>query len=190
MRNRAEWVRSIRVMVAAAPLAAVCCHFATPAPRFATQQVDNIAFDSIRAYANALHYDSVLFAADIQRVAFDTVLGKAPRIDANGDLARIEPEVGAWALDSNELAEGRIIARIKTTQFHRAFGYSPRWTWWWVDKRNGHWRSLYLSDSLAKGIPDSLHFITHAGHRWRQSLARWGMWATCGESSCCETAEQ
>jgi hypothetical protein len=175
-------------VVAAAPLAAVCCRYATPAPHFSSQQVDNIPFDSVRAYANTLQYDTVLYAADMQHVAFDSVLGKSPRLDPNGDLARIEPEVGAWALDSNQLAEGRIIARIKTTSFHRAFGYSPRWTWWWVDNRGGHWRSLYFSDSLARGIPDTLRIMKHRGYRWRQSLARWGtQWATCSQSWCCET---
>jgi hypothetical protein len=188
MRNRAEWLRSIRVVVAAAPLAAVCCRYAAPAPHFSSQQVDNIPFDSIRAYANTLQFDSVVGAADLKRVAFDTMLGNSPRLDANGDLARIEPEMSAWALDSNQLAEGRIIARIRTTSFHRAFGYSPRWTWWWVDKRGGHWRSLYLSDSLARGIRDTLRIRTHLGYEWRQSLARWGsQWATCGVTWCCET---
>ncbi len=188
MRNRAEWLRSITVVVAAAPLATVCCYYATPAPHFSSSQVDNIPFDSVKAYANTLRFDTVFFAADSQRLAFDTVLGKAPRIDPNGDPARIEPEMGAWALDSNHLAEGRIIARIKTASFHRAFGYSHLWTWWWVDKRSGQWRSLYFSDSLRKGIPDSMHIIYHRGYRWRQSLARWGsQWATCSESACCET---
>jgi len=97
MRNRAEWLRSITVVVAAAPLATVCCYYATPAPHFSSSQVDNIPFDSVKAYANTLRFDTVFFAADSQRLTFDTVLGKAPRLD---------PAEGPHT-DDLSLAEGR-----------------------------------------------------------------------------------
>jgi hypothetical protein len=190
MRTSAQLLRNIWVVAAAMPLAAGGCRYATPAPPFASARVDSIAFDSIRAYAQGLRFDSVPGAADEKRVAFDTVLPGMRVADA-GDSAWIEPERGAWALDTTALAQGRIIARIRTAHFHRAFGYSPRWTWWWVDRKGGAWRSLLLSDSLRRGIRDSLTVITHPGYRWRQSLARWGsQWAVCSESACCEGLPQ
>lgn len=190
MRNHAQWRRTMRVVVAAVPFVAVCCSYKTPAPHFARARVDSVPFDSIRAYAATLRFDTVLYAADAKKVAFDT-LPRRTRIADTGDSAWIEPEVGAWALDSNELAQGRIVARIRTVHFHPAFGYGPRPTWWWVDRRGGQWRSLYLSDSLGRGIPDSLKVTTHQReYRWRQSLARWGsQWVTCTYNACCESPQ-
>ncbi len=193
MRTQAQWLQSIRVVVAAVPLVAVCCPYQappppyrTPPPPFATRPVEAVPWDSVRAYAQTLRFDTVLYAADEKRVVFDTSRLGAHIADA-GDSARIEPELGAWALDTNTLAEGRIIARIKTAHFHPVWGYGPAWTWWWVERRGAQWRSLYLSDSLRKAIPASLHVTIHRDHLWRQSLARWGsQWGTCSSYACCE----
>ena len=191
MRNNAQWVGSRWAVLAALPLLAVCCQppYKTPPPPFVTRGVDSVAWDSIEAYAQTLRFDTELYAADSERVAFDT-LGRETRFSDSGDPAKIEPERGAWALDTNQLAEGRIIAQITTTKFHQAFGYGPHPTWWWVDKRGGKWRSLYLSDSLRKRIPASLHLETHRGYHWGQSLARWQslyqtQWGTCCYNCCC-----
>ena len=186
MRNNALWLRSMRVVVAAVPLVAVCCAYKTPPPPFATQRVEAVPWDSIRAYAQALRFDTVRYAADARRVAFDT-LPLGAHIADTGDSAWIEPELGAWALDTSALAQGRIIARIRTAHFHPVWGYGPKGAWWWVEKQGGQWRSLYLSDSLRKGIPASLHLIRHRDYQWRQSLARWGsQWGTCSYNACCE----
>lgn len=197
MRTDAQWLRRMRVAVVAVPLVAVCCPYKrppsayeTPPPHFATARVDSIPFDSIRAYGESLKYDTVRYAADVKRVVFDT-LPLRTRIADAGDSAWIEPEQGAWALDTNELAQGRIVARIKTAHFHPAFGYGLKWTWWWIDKRGGQWRSFYFSDSLRKGIPDSLTIMRHVGYRWGQSIARWGsQWVTCSGGWCCSSPTQ
>jgi len=165
----------------------VGCYYETPAPKhFTSATVDTIAFDSIRAYARSLKYDTVLGAADESRMRFDT-MGKS-RPDPLGDLARIEPEEGAWRLDTTELAQGRIIARIRTDSAHSPAGYGPWDTWWWVDKRGGQWRTLLLSDSLMTRFQDSLTVTDHGAYQWRQSLARWrpgSQWGSCARSSCC-----
>lgn len=170
--------------VAVATFGAACHYYKTPAPKHFYISVDSIPFDSIRSYAHGLKFNSRLYAADVRRVKFDSH-GKS-KVDPLGDSARIEPELGAWALDSNELAQGRIIARIMTDTVHAATGYGPWWTWWWVDKRGGQWRSLLLSDSLMTRVSDSLRFHTDTGYGWRQSIARWGsQWGTCTTNGCC-----
>lgn len=184
MRNDMKCLRGIVIGVVTVAQA-VACYYETPAPQhFTSATVDSVAFDSIRSYAHGLKFNSRLYAADIRRVKFDSQ-GKS-KVDPLGDSARIEPELGAWALDSNELAQGRIIARIRTDSAHSATGYGPWWTWWWVDKRGGQWRSLLLSDSLATRIQSSLTYATDTGYAWRQSIARWGsQWGTCSKSACC-----
>jgi len=191
MPNGAMWTRGSAIVAVAALAQATGCHhyyYETPAPKhFTSMQVDTIAFDSIRTYARSLKYDTVLGAAHVSRMRFDTT-GKS-RPDYLGDLARIEPELGAWRLDSAELAEGRIIARIHTDSAHLPTGYGPWDTWWWVDRKGGHWRSLLLSDSLMTRFKDdSLKFTNHAPYQWRQSIAHWrigSQWGTCSKTGCC-----
>jgi hypothetical protein len=184
MRSHMTLVRATVVALAAATQVVACYEYETPAPKhFTSATVDTVPFDSIRGYANGLKFNSRLYAADIRRVRFDSLRST---VDSLGDSARIEPELGAWALDSNELAQGRIIARIRTKSVHTATGYGPWWTWWWVDKHGGLWRSLLLSDSLKTRIPDSLKFHVDTGYLWRQSIARWGsQWSTCTAAACC-----
>jgi len=178
----------IGACVASVALAAACqYYYTTPAPHHFTN-VDSIPFDSIRAYAHTLRFDTVVYAADVRRVKFDST-GKS-KVEALGDSARIEPESGAWNLTLSELAQGRIIARIRTDSAHSANGYGPWWTWWWVDKRGApgdtSWRSVLLPDSLKTLIHGDMVFTDHSPFEWRQSIARWGsQWSTCTRSGCC-----
>src|SRR5207302_591615 len=125
-------------------LTAAECRYETPRPTaFTRDQVVTVSFDSIRAYAARLHFDSLFGAADVRLVNFTTSV-----IGPGGDSAWIEPEKGAWAVDSNELAEGRIIARIRTKTVHKPQGYGPNWwTWWWVyqDTARKAWHGVLLS---------------------------------------------
>lgn len=161
-------------------------HYETPAPtQFNPAQVHDtsaVPFGRIRAYAATLRFDTVRGAAD--SVLYDFAAG---RVSPGGEWALIQPETGAWALDSTELAEGRIIARIKAQSVHAAQGYGPTWwTWWWVDKQGGHWRSVLLSDSLKPRVQETLYRTTHVGYEWRQSITRWTTkWGTCDKNSCC-----
>ena len=190
MRIGAMWPRGTAAVLVAALGQTMGCHhyYETPAPQhFTSATVDTIAFDSIRAYAHSLKYDTVLGAADSSRMRFDTT-GKS-RPDTSGDWAWIQPEKGSWRLDTTELAQGRIIARIRTDSAHSPTGYGPWDTWWWIDRKGGQWRSLLLSDGLMTRFKDSsLTVLDHGSYRWRQSLARWrpgSQWGTCGRGSCC-----
>ena len=184
MRACAEWPKTVDVVRLAGVALAVGCYYETPGPQHFTKiQVTTVPFDSIRNYAATLKFDSVIGAADAERMDFAT--GKI----GTGDSAWIEPEEGAWALDSTDLADGRIIARIRTkSTVYAPLGYTPsKWTWWWVDKQHGVWRSLLLSDSLETRQPDSLKLDTHGNYTWHQSIARWkgSQWGTCCKTCCC-----
>jgi hypothetical protein len=130
----------------------------------------------------------MMYTADVRRVRFDST-GKS-KVDPLGDSARIEPEEGAWNVTLNDLAHGRIIARIRTDSVHNATGYGRWWTWWWVDKHgqpgDTSWQSVLLSDSLHTRIHEGLIVTDHAPYKWRQSIARWGsQWSACSASACC-----
>lgn len=188
MQRATKRPREIVVCVAVVVLAGAChYYYTTPAPQHFTN-VDSIAFDSIRAYAYTLQFDTVTYVADVRRVKFDS--SGAGKVDPLGDSARIEPETGAWNLTVGQLARGRIIARIRTDSVHSANGYGPWWTWWWVDKHGApgdtSWRSVLVPEGLKTLIHTGLVFTDHAPYEWHQSIARWGsQWSTCSASGCC-----
>jgi len=163
-----------------------------PPKRFLDRDVTRIPFRSfVQEYADSLKFDGVYGAADSQHVDFR----RGGRI-GSGPWAVIEPEEGAWALDSNQLAEGRVIARIKTDSTVDSLGYNSReWTYWWVDKRgpadsSGQptWRALFFSRLLENRAKVSkMQHHGYHGHYWRQSVARWkgSQWGSCDRASCC-----
>ena len=189
MQRATMRLRGIVVGVAGVTLAAAChYHYATPRPQhFTYSNLDSVPFDSIRAYAHTLRFDTVLYTADVRRVKFDSTGSK---VDPLGDSARIQPEKGAWNVTVSNLEHGMIIARIWTDSGHTATGYGPWWTWWWVDKHgppgDTTWQSVLLSDSLRTRVHADLKFTDHYPYRWRQSIARWGsQWSTCSATACC-----
>lgn len=188
MQRATKRVRKILVCMVVVVLAAACpYYYKTPAPQH-FMNVDSTPFDSVVAYAHSLGFDTMRYTADVRRVKFDT-LGRST-VDPLGEVARIEPESGAWNVTVNELARGRIIARIRTDSAHSANGYGPWWTWWWVDKHGApgdtSWRSVMISEGLKALKPGGLVFTDHSPYQWRQSIARWGsQWSTCSASACC-----
>src|SRR3989442_1676632 len=141
MPSGKRWSWRVSSGVLALALAGCQYYYETPRPaQFTPADVDMVAIDSIVKYGRGLDYDSVYGAADSQRVDFAT--GNI----GSGDWAIIQPEKGAWALDEKEVAEGRIIARIRSHAVYAPFGYGPWWTYWWVDKKGGQWRSILVSD--------------------------------------------
>jgi len=161
-----------------------------PAPRefFQKGDVKGVPYSVFyERYAKDLRFDPVYGAADSQHVDFRT--GQIGR----GGLAVIEPEEGVYALDSNTLAQGRVIARIKSDSSFARLGYGPRsWTYWWVDKRGPdgkgkEWRSLFFSERLKEAAEDNLRHHSYPSHVWRQSIARWkgSQWGSCDRVSCC-----
>ena len=168
------------------------------APGFAAESVLTISFDKIRAYAKKLHFDETRGAADELPVDFkrrEIGTERAP-------LIRIQPETASYKLKERELQEGRIIARLKSEAEVPELGLGSGWTWWWVDKKGGKWRSVFIADSEKPGsriaLPEALTLIGSPHPPWRQAIAHFWVtrvdsgnrdpiwvesWGTCG--GCC-----
>jgi hypothetical protein len=121
---------------------------------------------------------------------------------------RIEPQAGAHAIsDSSDLAAGRIVARITSTD--RAYPKlnlpAGGTVYWWIYKHGADWRSTFVSSDSGMAlhdVPSYFHppagFRPSAGYKssysWRQAIARFywkdsdeGLWVTCTGSRCCKT---
>jgi hypothetical protein len=178
---------------------------ATPAPRtFGPGTVLTVPVATIERFATeTLRFDTTRGAADEQPVDF-----------ARGEIgteaarrARIEPEIGSYALDSAALARGRLIARIWSDVPVPKLGLGPWWTYWWVDRRGprGAWRSVFIPAGPKAGprlaLRRPLELDPHPPGQWRQGIARFWVvrtrgpggdpawiesWGTCG--GCCRQA--
>jgi hypothetical protein len=147
----------------------------TPGPtEFAAGQVDSAPLDSINAYAQRLHFVTTRPAAGIGPVDFaEDAVGKGP-------VARIEPETGSAVVDTRALAQGRIVARIRSDSVYAPAGFGPWWTYWWVDMKAGHWRSLFIrSDSAGKPRVQSGYVLGHPPLPKYAKTCPTTKWAAC-----------
>lgn len=175
---------------------------ATPGPRtFGAANVTTVPLTTIQQFVrDDLAFDTTLGAADEQLVDFEAIQIGTERAKP----ARIEPEIRSYALDTVNLARGRVIARIRSEAVVKSLGIGPWWTWWWVDRKGprGTWRSVFIPESEKAGnrviLRDTLMLMRHAPDQWRQGIARFWIvrgpyggrdpiwiesWGTCG--GCC-----
>ncbi len=134
----------------------------TRAPRFNPEEVLTIDLGTIQAYASALHFDSVLGAADSQLVDFRFDQGHVNQ--RTGSPSRIEPELGAAYLTQNELADGRIVARVRSHTVYDRQGIGPWWSYLWVDQRGPgkSWRSVLIpSEALRTRVISTVQLHEH-----------------------------
>ncbi len=128
-------------------------------------------------YGGALEFRSRLGAADVQYLD-------------DGVLAGIEPQVGAYKISEEALAEGRIVAR-----FRKGSGGSlPRFalltqdtvSYWLVYRKDGEYYGRFISESsdTTYRISVDWHDGRPGGHlgedeqlshnlSWKQSIAQW-----------------
>ena len=192
LRIGPRWRRQLISSTIALAATTWACAYRTRPAEFGPAGVDQASIASILAYAGSLRFNSVLGAADSQRLAIRTPAGLS-----FGPLAKIEPEEGSHRLRDGELAEGRVIARIWSESAYSKLGLGPGWTYWWVDRqgRGGTWRSVFVAADLNTRHVDSLEITEHgSGYRWRQAIARFiwrdsddGSWGTCGSNRCCSS---
>jgi hypothetical protein len=190
--------------VAAAQVAPAAAR-ATPGPRsFGPATVLTVSLAAIERFASeSLRFDTTRGAADVQPVDF----ARGEIGTAAAHPARIEPEIGSYALDSTALARGRIIARLWSAVPVPKLGLGPWWTYWWVDRRGprGTWRSVFIPAGPKAGprlvLREPLMLERHPTGQWRQGIARFWVvrtqgaggdpawiesWGTCG--GCCHQA--
>jgi hypothetical protein len=171
-----------------------------PKPTFPAESVLTVSLDSIKAYAFKLQFDTTPGAADALPVDFkrrEIGTERAPVI-------RIQPETASYQLKEEELAQGRIIARLWSEAEVPKLGLGPRWTWWWVDKKGpgGSWRSVFIAESEKPAYRIALRDtfeLMEPHYSWRQAIARFWVvkvaspqgdpvwvesWGTCG--GCCK----
>jgi hypothetical protein len=166
-------------------------------PGFRAESIETVSFDRIQKYAAGLQFDPVPGAADELLVDLERRRVGTER----AQKVRIEPERESYRLLRNELAQGRIIARIWSDVEVPKLGLGPRWTWWWVDSSGGRWRSVFIAESEKPGYRIALRDtfeLMDRHYRWRQAIARFWVvkvaapqgdpiwveaWGTCG--GCC-----
>jgi hypothetical protein len=180
-----------------APAGAQAIPRPTPPMRYPLK-IDRAGLDSssLRQFelytTDSLRFDGVVGAADSQRLM---VIDPRTRERRYGPLAKIEPEVGSYLLEEEQLAEGRVIARIWSESRYEKLGLEPGWTWWWVDRRGKFgdtpWRSVYIAPSGRTSV-QPMYLRSHGpGYRWKQAIARFlwsdsdeATWGTCGGKCC------
>jgi hypothetical protein len=122
----------------------------TPAPPFAGANIDTVGVSAVQAYANTLTFDSTPPAPDTITV-----------VDTNGVRvhALIAPEVGGISLTSSQLAQGRIVAVIRSSATSAPLGLTAGRTYIWVDSSANGWRSVAIpvdtAASRSEGTPIS-----------------------------------
>lgn len=175
---------------------------ATPGPQtFDSGTVMKVPLDTILKFAkDDLQFDSVLGAADSQPVDFT----RGQIGTRTSRPAWIQPEMESYAIDTQALARGRIIARIWSSVPVPNTGLGPWWTYWWVDRKGPRhsWRSVFIPENKRVArvqLPDALELDRHPSGQWRQGIARFWVrsseykgkdpisiqtWGTCG--GCCK----
>ena len=133
----------------------------------------------------------------------------------DGVIAVIEPQVGAYGIDTLMLAQGVVVARFKDlgdTPLERLSLVPRLTTFWYIYRKEGKLFSAYVVDSPDSkwdqyDIPTMLH---PPKTRWWQSIAQWQMpdvlrgddkkglgaglaqgglpWVTCTDLGCCKPA--
>jgi len=114
---------------------------ATPAPSFRTL-VDSTSRAALLAYAHGLQFDSTSYGADAQYVT----LRRGGRIVLGAFLA-VAPEIGAAALTDQEVAQGRILSRLKVSAAAPGFSLASGVYYVWVDSTGGSYRALIVPEA-------------------------------------------
>ena len=193
--------RSRSVVVAVTVLAGVAaCNRGrpTPAPAAGFEQVDSLrpSDSALGTYIRGLRFDSTYGDADEQRL----MVGKYPD-SRYGPLVRIEAESGAFLLSRDDLARGRIIARMinRSDDPYPKLGLAPHSvTYWWVELPQAtlSGRSVFISTDSASGkiVSRTVAKLIYEEHRDRRYIApsaRWIWdpadeqgWIACGRGCC------
>src|SRR5437588_6752529 len=149
-------------------------------PTFTAAEILSVPLDSFRAYAEGLPYDTVSGAGDEQRLLLRIEVRGKDTTRFYGPLARIEPVLGEFRVNSASFARGRVIARIWSSGPYPKLNLQAGWTYWWVDGVGGKWRSVMISVSLGTRDTSRLEFHNYRdprdGDSWRARPLGWRAW--------------
>ncbi len=167
---------------------------AIPAPSPGASKLSNRAV--FLGYADSLQFDTSYGIGETRRL----MRGNCPGSCSYGPRVRFEPEVGVASLDTITLAHGgRVLGRLVNLDTAVADSY-PKFNlrardtvYWWVDKTNTGFRSLYIPRDSSRAISPPDSFVFHPGGEWHRSWAKYiwrdadeGLWVTCLQG-CCKT---
>lgn len=149
-------------------VATFACHYVTPRSGLngdIMRLSGDSARDLLRGYASSL------------RFASDAPLADRGIIAATGDTAYVEPEIGADRLGMDDLAAGRIIARLRSRTPLPEAGLGPSWwTYWWVDGLGpgGSYRSVLVAirDTVVFRQVRALQILYRPDHPARSARIR------------------
>jgi len=173
---------------------------ATLGPESGFETVDSLrpTEAALGAYVPRLQFDTTSYAGDEQRL----MLGHYPGDAHYGPLVRIEPESRAYLLSRDDLAHGRIIARLinYSDEPYPKLGLAPHSvTYWWAQVPEGKFagRSVFISADNKTGrivsrTVTTLTFEEHPGRAYAARASRWIWsdddekgWTPCG--GCCKS---
>lgn len=118
----------------------------TPAPNF-LKSVDSIPPSELLAYAHGLQFDSTSAGADAQYIVLRR--GKGLVL---GPFLAVAPEIGAEAITHQQLAQGRILARLKVSATARGFALPAGVYYVWVDSTARGFRGLLVSEAASARV--------------------------------------
>jgi hypothetical protein len=116
----------------------------TPAPSFSGRPIDSVSTADVNAYAATLQFDST-------KPASDTLTVQTP----TGDTVHleVEPEIGTVALSAQDLAAGRILARIRSSAAFPPLGVASGANYFWVSGEGERAHAVMIpADSLARRV--------------------------------------
>lgn len=162
----------------------------TPALEFGAR-VDSISRDSAVAYAKRrLRWDTSYARSDVRRVAWRQ-RGQA----VVGPIAEIAPERGAHRLSRRQLAEGRIIARVRTAAAIPPLGLTAGVSYLYVDSIAQGFRWVIIPENPTEPMRQlPLGIRVHSGLSGRPlagraafllDVAAGGIQVPCTPYGCC-----
>ncbi len=150
---------------------------ATAAPTFAGS-LDSVPRDSIVAYGRSLVYDTSHAGSDAQHL----VARRNGQLVV-GPYARIAPEARSHRLSREDMARGRVVARIDADGPYPERGIPAGVSFVWVDSSETGWRSVVVPENASQPMAAKpMIFVQHARAEpvaEEPAQARWS-WSPAG----------
>lgn len=140
------------------------------------------------AYARALQFDTSVSRSDGRQITWRTSRGEVQTASV-----LIAPELNAHRLTEAELAQGRIIARVRASQRFPKLGLPQGESSLWANRVGTRWRFVIIPDDLSQPMrsipmlyeqhPFALPGCENSGAKLL-GAGGW-VWIGCGCKACC-----
>jgi hypothetical protein len=107
-----------------------------------TVPIERVSREDMLAYARRMHFDTSYAAADVRQLVW-----RERGRTVVGPYAEIAPERSAYRLSSAQLAQGRVIARVRTTGPIPPLGVPAGVSYLWVDSTRSGRRLIVIPES-------------------------------------------